>query len=313
MGLKLAMPQSASPKSEMSALAQTHARLKAWWNGDPAPDFKVVPTQSEANAQSAKAYPGDSDPNVAHTIGCAAIWGAGRTYPSHTDLETMLFDQMLGEKASRIALFDGGVGASAQLFAELSAAKIDAFDDNAQRRKLFEDALKSHKQAKRFAVHAFDWQPGSLPKNKVDAALFMFAGADTGRLEVAAFGAERILRPGGRVIWFDFFAREDDASLDPYRGFEQRAFQREDEAIIAFSAAGLDVTADDDWTARYLTACETAWNDLQEHLSLRQAKLIKTGGMSAGTAAIADLMTWKARMQALRSGQLYIRRILATK
>lgn len=312
MGFKLAMPNLSAPKSESSALAQTHARLKAWWNGHPAPKFEVVEPVIEA-AAALKPHPGDADPYVAHTHACLAIWGEGRTYPLHTSLEEMLLEQVGANNASRLAVFDGGAGGLAFHACEVGQAKIDVFDENPHRLAAFAAALKSHKQAKRLAAHAFDWQPGSLPKAKVDAALFLFRGGLEGRLEASAFGAERMLRAGGNVLWLDFFAHEDSEQLNACRGFEKRTFQTQDEAIIAFAASGLDVKADDDWSARYTDGFDKAWNELQAHLSVRQAKLIKQGGMSAGTAAIGDLMTWKARAQAVASGQLHVRRILASK
>jgi hypothetical protein len=310
MGLKLAMPNFAVPKSEPSALAQTHARLKAWWNGDPAPKFESVAAEAPSDPAAQTA---NTDAHATHVYACAALWGEERTYPTSTHFESQLIVEVGGEKASRLALFGGGVGATAILIGLNTSSKVEMFDADPTVRKIAEKTLKAHKQAKRFGVHAFDWQPGSLPKGKADGAMFLFQGGTEGRIEAGAFCAERILRPGALALWIDFFARNDNEDLDPCRGLEGRKFASEDEAIMSFPAAGLDMRADDDWSARYLDAFDLAWRDLSAHLSVRQAALIKQGGLSAGSAALAGLVTWKARAEAVRTGKLTVRRYLAAK
>jgi hypothetical protein len=311
MGLKLAMPQFAANKSETSALAQTHARLRAWWNGDPAPKFEVVSKDSDAASPSVTQVAGDAE--AVHTYACAALWGEGRTFPTSAKFEGQLIAEAGGDKASRMALFGGGVGATAVLIAQNTSAKVEMFDASPTVRKIADKAFKAHKQSKRFGVHPCDWQPGSLPKGKADGALFLFQGGAEGRLEAAAFCAERIMRPGALAVWIDFFARTDSEILDACRGIENRKFVTEDEAIMAFPASGLDMRADDDWSARYLDAFDLAWRDLSAQLSVRQAALIKQGGLSAGSAALADLMVWKARAEAIRTGKLTVRRYIAAK
>jgi hypothetical protein len=311
MGLKLAMPQFAANKSEPSALAQTHARLKAWWNGDPAPKFETVAPAT--SSEEAAALAANADGDAVHTYACAALWGEDRTFPTSTFFEGQLITEAGGEKASRMALFGGGVGATAILIGLNTSSKVEMFDANPTVRKITEKAFKAHKQGKRFGIHPFDWQPGSLPKGKADGAMFMFQGGAEGNIEAGAFCAERILRPGALALWIDFFARNDNEDLDACRGFEKRTFASEEEAIMAFPAAGLDMRADDDWSARYLDAFDLAWRDLASKLSVRQAALIKQGGLSAGSAALNDLVTWKARAEAVRSGKLTVRRYLAAK
>lgn len=308
MGLKLALPQFSPSKSEPSALAQTHARLKAWWHGEPTPVFATIPSsQSDQHDLNAR------DGAATHVYASAALWGEARTYPTSAGFEEQLIAEVGGAKASRLALFGGGVGASAILIGNNTSSKVEIFDADPTIRKITEKNLSEHKQSKRFGVHTFDWKPGSLPKGKADGALFLFQGGQEGALEAGAFCAERILRPGALVLWIDFFARNDNEDLDQCRGIEARKFPSEDEAIMAFPAAGLDMRADDDWSARYLDAFELAWQELSAHLSVRQAALIKQGGLSAGSAALADLMTWKARAAAIRSGKLTVRRYLAVK
>lgn len=305
MGFKLAMPQFALPKSETSALAQTHARLKAWWNGEPIAPLcavDVAPTGEDEVVKSA------IDWETIHPRARAALWGNGRSYPSTAELEAQLVLEAGGAKASRIALFGSGTGAMARVLSEKTAAKIEIFENDATARAMTEKALKSSKQAKRFGFHGFDWQPGTLPKSKADAAIFMFQGGQEGRIEAGAFCAERILRAGASAVWLDFFARRDDETLDDCRGHEQRQFGTEEEATIAFSACGLTVSADDDYGVQFLDAFDVSWRDLSINLGLRQAALIKEGGINAGTSALQNLICWKARAEAIRSGKLMVRR-----
>lgn len=308
MGFKLAMPSLPFSRSEPSALAQTHARLKAWWNGDDPSKFALVETDGGTSGNSAAAV--DVDWPVVHSKASAAIWGSGRTYPSTLQLETMLLNEGNASKASRIALFVGSAGAMARAASQSTAAKIEVFDHDPALLKLSEELLKTTKQAKRFGYHIFDWTPGKLPKGKADSAIFMFQGGLEGRIEAASFCAERVLRAGGYCVWFDLFARKDDDTLDACRGSEMRRFVNEDEAIIAFSASGLTVVGDDDWSARYLDAYDVAWRDLSINLGLRQASLIKTGGVNAGSSALENLVCWKARQEAIRSGKITVRRYL---
>jgi hypothetical protein len=307
MGLKLAMPSFAFPKSQPSALAQTHARLRAWWNGDDAPKLASVTEQNKDIDAIATV---EVDWDMVHSQASAAIWGSGRTYPSTVQLENLLINEANGSKASRIALFGGGAGAMARSISQSTAAKTEIFDCDPAILQLSEGLLKATKQNKRFGYHRFDWTPGSLPKGKADSAIFLFQGGVEGRIEAGAFCAERVLRSGGYCVWFDMFARKDDESLDPCRGTEARSFVSEDEAIIAFSACGLSVVGDDDWSARFLDAYDVAWRDLSINLGIRQAALIKSGGVHAGTSALANLVCWKARQEAIRTGKITIRRYL---
>ncbi len=314
MGFKLAMPQFALPqfaqqKSEPSALAQTHARLKAWWNGE-----SVAPTNpSDSNNHVEGKNPADEvDWASVHPRASAALWGKGRSYPSNAELEAQIALDSGGAKASRIALFGGGAGAMARVISEKTAAKIEVFENDPTARAMTEKTLKALKQPKRFGFHGFDWQPGSLPKGKADAAIFMFQGGQEGRIEAGAFCAERILRPGASAIWLDFFSRRDDETLDDCRGHEKRQFGTEEEATIAFSACGLTISADEDWSARYLDAFDVAWRDLAINLGLRQGALIKEGGYNASASALENLICWKARNEALQSGKLMVRRYVLT-
>lgn len=313
MGFKLAMPQFAAVKSEPSALSQTHARLKAWWNGESS---KPSEKPSELAGQSQS--PDTAGPAIAadwasiHPRASAALWGNGRTYPSNSELESDLIFDAGGAKASRIALFDGGAGALARVCSEKTAAKCEIFAPDVTLASITEKAIRASKQAKRFSLHGFDWQPGSLPKSKADAAIFIFQGGYEGRLEAGAFCAERVLRAGASAVWLDFFARSDDETLDDCRGYDGRRFGTEEEATIAFSASGLSVSANDDWTALYLNAFDVAWRDLSVNLGLRQARMIKEGGYNTTTAALENLICWKNRCEALKSGRLMIKRYILT-
>jgi hypothetical protein len=309
MGFKLAMPQFARPKSETSALAQTHARLKAWWNGEAAPSLQVVDSQSETSCPATSA---DIDWPTVHTRASVALWGNGRAYPSNAQFEADLVLEAGGAKASRIVVFDGGAGAMARTASEKTAAKIEVFEPNPVLRAITEKSLSGSKQARRFGVHSFDWQPGTLPKSKADAAIFVFQGGVEGQIESGAFCAERILRPNASAVWLDFFARADDASLDHCRSHDARRFGTEEEAIIAFSASGLTISADDDWSGVYLEAFDGAWRDLAINLGMRQAAMIKDGGYHTSSAALENLICWKARSEAIRSGQLMVKRYVLT-
>jgi hypothetical protein len=312
MGFKLAMPQFAASKSEPSALSQTHARLKAWWNGEASQPAKLNEATTSSSAQDAVIPVIEADWASIHPAASAALWGNGRTYPSNSEFESELIFDAGGAKASRIALFDGGAGALARVCSEKTAAKCEIFAPDVTLAAITEKAIRASKQAKRFSLHGFDWKPGSLPKSKADAAIFVFQGGHEGRIEAGAFCAERVLRAGASAVWLDFFARRDDEMLDDCRGYDARRFGTEEEATIAFSACGLTITGDDDWSALYLNAFDVAWRDLALNLGLRQASMIKAGGYNTTTAALENLICWKNRCEAIKAGKLMVKRYILT-
>ena len=305
MGFKLAVPKFAIPKADSSALASTHARLKAWWDGDLAPKLEIVQSPSDSPETSNATEIDEAD---IHVRASAALWGDGRSFPSNAELESDLILRAGGKKASRIALFGAGTGALARVGNQITAAKIDIYEADKAVTANIEKSVKALKSSKRIGIHAFDWQPSSLPKGKTDGALFMFLGGQQGKIEAGAFCAERILRPGAQAVWIDFFARRDDETLDDCRGHDMRRFGTEEEATIAFSACGLSMRADEDWSAQYLDAFEGAWRDLAVNVGVRQAAMIKDGGYLASTAALQNLICWKARSAAIRTGKLMVRR-----
>jgi hypothetical protein len=301
------MPQFAQAKSDVSALAQTHARLKAWWTGEAAAPVSVASVQAE-DGESPAVVAADSDASAMQVRVQAALWAHGRTFPGTQALDAQIVDELGATEPGRIALFGGGAGALANLIGLELAGKVDCFEADPTLRNILDTHLQKTKFAKRFAVHAFNGTPGALPKSKVDAALFLFQGGAAGALEACAFGAERILKPHGNALWFDFFAEQDDETLDACRGQEGRRFESGDAAQSAFAACGLTCVADDDWSARFLDAFQLSWRDLSANLAVRQNVLLQQGGQRAGHAALDHIMTWKARLDALRSGHLRIRR-----
>ena len=62
----------------------------------------------------------------------------------------------------------------ARVVSDKTAGKIEVFENDPMARMILEKTLKASKHAKRFGFHTFDWQPSTLPKSKIDAAIFMF-------------------------------------------------------------------------------------------------------------------------------------------
>ena len=152
MGFKLAMPQfaqstPAQAKSEPSALAQTHARLKAWWNGET---VETKSNNSNGDTNGGEKSEVIVDWATIHPRASSALWGNGRSFPSNAELESQLVLEAGGAKASRIALFGGGTGAMARVVSDKTAGKIEVFENDPTARMILEKTLKASKHAKRF-------------------------------------------------------------------------------------------------------------------------------------------------------------------
>lgn len=298
MGLKLALPLPAP-----AALQRTGAKLRAWWNGEAAAAGDAAEVVEGADA--AGHGPGALSADAIQSI----LWGAGRLWPLDAAFDAALAKGTGADKGTSLALIGGGGIASARAMVEALGCKVEMFESDPQRLADVAELLKAgDKLSKRCHAAAFDWSPGSLPKNKCGAFVMAFAIDSADRADAAAFLAERVMKPGASGIIAEFVARRDDSVLDACRGPSGRAFVEEEAISGALSAAGLTIRGDEDWGPDWLDGFTRSWTALKGSLEDSQARLMQGGGSEAARSALESLVMWKARAQAIRTGRLSVRR-----
>jgi hypothetical protein len=308
MALKLALPLPDKAK-----LALAGARLRAWWNGEDPPALEVVAPALDENGQPLQPQGEQGEDARLPLLAAEVLWGSGRSYPSHAEFDGLMASTAGATKDKRAYLFDTGTGAGIDEIIKKTSCRVEAWIESPEQMAMLGSYLKGNKQAKRTTTHKFDGTPGSLPKGKADAGLFVFQGGDLAKAESLSFCMERILRAESSALWLDFFARTDDEALDAARGPERRQFLTEDQLTGAWAAAGLMVRADDDWSAQYLDVFTEQWRALSQDWDNRQGTLIKIGGIKAAASAYEQALAWKARADAVRSGRLTVRRYILAK
>jgi hypothetical protein len=313
MALKLAL---SGPSPE--ALRRTGARLRAWWNGEDAPQSGAAQGDgTDATGAAARPGPGGdgaplaSDPEAAALVAREALWGSGRIMPGSDRLDIAMAASLGARKGDRIALFGADAGARAAALVREIGVKPDQWSDSALHVRTASAAFKADKALKHASAHLFDGAPGSVPKNRAECALFVFAADSPEAAESLIFTAARILKPVGTAIWFDLFARrDDDEALAACRGPEDRRFPEEDALSGALEAAGLEVRSSEDRGADFLNCLHGALENVRQDWDAFQALMLQTGGQQAAAAALQEVMVWRARADAVRAGRLTARRLV---
>lgn len=314
MALKLPLPL---PGADPAALRRTGAKLRAWWTGsDPVGPDGSASTDSDppaSPASPATVLPaGVDDPDLSAMVASEALWGAGRLEPVDGAIDVGFAGALGLTRGRRLALFGPDLGQRALACVRELGVKVDQFIPDPRQLDLTRQTLAAHRKlARDIVLHGFDGAPGSAPKNRSDGVMFMLACPSPEEAEVAAFTAERILRPGGTGLIFDLFARrDDDPMLDPCRGPEGRHFLDEDAVTGALEAAGLELRGQEDRGADLLNGLQVALDRIREDFAAFQAGLLATGGALAAAGALDRILLWRARADAVRAGRLTARRIV---
>jgi hypothetical protein len=299
MGLSLPLPNPA-------ALAAASARFKAWWNGEPVAEPALSVVEGEGGEPAALA----SDPARAAIIAAEALWGQGRNWPGSDALDVRLCSSLGLKKAGRLVMLGLDAGASATAIVKDCDARIEGFSQDPLLVTMGTQAAAAAKFTKKITLKTWDGQPGTLPKNRAEGLMALWQGTDLARVEALVFGVARTLKPNASAVWLDLFAARSDAIDDSWRGTGQRDFVEEDAFLQALGPAGLEVRSEQDWTAELLNTLEGAWAMLRDDWEGCQARLMALGGAEAATAALQEVMTWRARHAALASGRLSARRFV---
>jgi hypothetical protein len=306
MALKLAFPMP-----DKAGLQTAGAKLRAWWNGEPyePPALEVIEGGAGGEGEGASAPKGPASPG-----GPPKLWQPGRTDPMDAVFDRSIATAAGAQKSTPVTLIGGGGPARALSIAQEFGCKVEVWHADLAAKAACEAAFKTgmglvtEKIARRCTVATFDWTAGSLPKGKAQALVIPFELTGADRLAaIAAIGA-RMLKPGGCGVLVDLVARVDDDMLDPSRGEEKRRFVTEEAVERALEDAGLMVRGVEDMGAPFLDAMHRAWGVARADMDTRLAAAMTEGGVENARAALGELLTWKARATAVKSGRLTLRR-----
>lgn len=309
MALKIALPLPALPKFDPVTLAQTRARLVAWWDGGDPPDLEAIKAEIEAQNEPGKL---SAKHKKLYVTASHIMWGPDRNFPSSLDLTTQLGTAVGAKKDATMACIGAGSGFITRTLLEQFGVKLTAYESDPTIRALAAKAVKKSKSRKNYSAKPYNGQLSGLAERQVELAILLFQGGDAERAERGAFSMLRLLKPGGQAIWFDLFSTEGEASPDLAKGIENRAFTPVEVFKGAAQAAGLTVVSEAECNLNFLAAISSSWSLIGKDFDKRQAALIKAGGQEAASLALHSIITWKARAAAVRAGQLSARYIVVS-
>lgn len=309
MALKIALPIPALPKFDPVTLAQTRARLVAWWDGVDPPDLEAIKAEMEAQDGPGKL---SAKHKKLYVTASHIMWGPDRNFPTSPDLIAQLANAVGAKKDATLACIGAGSGLISRTLLEQFSVKLTAYEADPTIRTLAEKAVKKSKARKNYVAKPYNGQLAGLAERQAELAMLLFQGGAADRAERGAFSILRLLKPGGQAIWFDLFSTEGEASLDLAKGIENRSFTPVEVFKEAAQAAGLTVVSEAECNVNFLAAISACWSEIGKDFKKRQAALIKAGGQETASLALHSIVTWKARAAAVRAGQLSARYIVVS-
>jgi hypothetical protein len=309
MALKIALPLPALPKFDPATLAQTRARLLAWWDGDDPPDLEAIKAEIEAQDGPGKL---STKHKKLYVTASQIMWGPDRNFPTSPDLTAQLGTALGAKKDATLACIGAGTGLISRTLLEQFGVKLTSYEPDPTIRTLAASALKKSKARKNYIAKPYYGQPAGLAEQQAELMMLLFQGGGADRTARGVSSILRLLKPGGRAIWFDLFSTEGEASLDLAKGIENRAFTPVDVFKAAAQAAGLTVVSEADCNLNFLAAISSCWSSSGKDFDKRQAALIKAGGQQAASLALHSIVTWRARAAGVRAGHLSARYIVVS-
>ena len=306
MALKIALPIPALPKFDPVTLAQTRARLVAWWDGGDPPDLEAIKAEVEAQDGPGKL---SAKHKKLYVTASHIMWGPDRNFPTSLDLTAQLAAAVGAKKDATMACIGAGSGLISRTLLEQFSVKLTAYEADPTIRSLAEKAVKRSKARKNYTAKPYNGQLSGLAERQAELAMLLFQGGAADRAERGAFS---LLKPGGQAVWFDLFSAEGEASLGLAKGIENRSFTPVEVFKEAAQAAGLTIVSESECNLNFLAAISACWSLIGKDFKKRQAALIKAGGQEAATLALHSIVTWKARAAAVRAGQLSARYIVVS-
>lgn len=280
-------------------------KFKSWWNGEPIPAPQLVETAGEGEVAP--------NPTLAALMASEALWGEGRLSPADAKFDVDLANALAVQKAAKLFLFSAETGARPIAIIKALNCKIESFESNEEHKQIADKNIKAAALSKSYNSTKFDGKPGSLPKNKADAVMALYAATSASNLEQIAFSIARTLKPSGMAMILDFVLRHAEDDVVACKGDEAREFLLENEVTKVFAAAGLKIRSDEDWGAALLNSYYARQSAILEDWEQIQAKLLSSGGMVAAQSLLSQTITWRARLDALKLGRLTLRKFMLSK
>ncbi|MBN8646985.1 MAG: hypothetical protein J0L55_03450 [Caulobacterales bacterium] len=308
--------EAAPQKTNKFSMKDVGTRFAAWWNG-----VEVSEKTDEENAHeganlevveggtSAKS----DDKNEAILAATNLLWGNGRTSPLNDSIDDKLIGEIDLSKNHRVSVFGAESGARLKKIINHQEVKVTNYESNAFLKQKCLEFVNSEKRAKSVSCEDFNGSPAKLPKNKADRLLIFLRGTSAEGAQAHVFSAARNLKPNGIGYWFDFFVPQNIQIGDKYSAPEGREFISVEELSETMDAAGLKIIADEDIGADFLNGFNKNQHKIKEDWENFQAQLIKDGGIVAANFALTQIMGWRARSDALKIGQLSLRKIVFCK
>jgi hypothetical protein len=304
MNTKVALSSAELPTLNSGALGQIRARLLAWWHGTPVP----VPAASKAQIEDHEAAGKLSlQHKNLYATASALIWGPGRNFPTSLELTSQLAVALSVNQGAQLACIGAGAGDIGRTLLEKFDVKLANYEADPVVKSLAEDTIKDSHCHKNYTSHAYDGQFRSLTEGQADAAMILYKGGQTARVEAGAFTLLRLLKPGAKGVWLDLFSKEDEEVIDLAHGIENRSFTSVDTFKTSAAAAGLTIVAELDCDENFLAAVGSCLNATHQSFEKRQSDLKKAGEYHAASFALHSVVTWKARADAVRAGKLRTR------
>jgi hypothetical protein len=294
------------------------AQFNAWWNGvdlaavdneQPEGDVSNPTIVEKSIDEPAQAKASSKNPNDTLLFVSTILWGAGRTTPFCKGFDDNLFEDIEITKNKRLTIFGAEAGERLQKILDGFDCKITNYENNNFLLEKCREYVKTHKKFKNCEFQAFDGKPSSVGKNKSDVLIFLNRGTSLNCLEANIFAAARNLKPSGIGYWVDFFAPPEYEIGDKYSAPEGREFINYGSLKQTMEAAGLEVFDDEDVGAHFLNSFMANQKNLKENWENVQAHTLQNGGIDAANVTLKQLIGWRNRVEALKTGRLSLRKI----
>jgi hypothetical protein len=304
MDTKIALPLDGLQALKTPAFGQIRARLRAWWHGTSAP--APAATQEQIEDHEAAGRLSLQHKNL-YTTASAMIWGPGRNFPTSVDLTSQLAIALNVNQGAQLACIGAGAGDIGRTLLEKFDVRLTNYEADPIVKALAEATVKDSHCHKNFESLEYDGHFRSLNEGKSDAAIILYKGGQTARVEAGAFALARLLKPGAKGLWLDLFSQDSEMVIDLAHGIENRSFTPVGAFKSAAEAAGLTLVSEIDCDEHFLGAVGSCLNATHQSFESRQAELKKAGENHAASFALHSVVTWKARADAVRAGTIRAR------
>lgn len=284
-------------------------RLGAWWRGEPRPE----------SAGASRPEPGDMRSPSDWLVVAERLWGPSNLGPG----EDAYFPRLaLGLNLSAdktLAYFGIGLGGAARRIVDKSDVWIVGFEADADAAAQGKEQCRRAGQGKKVAISHVTYDFLSLPKEKFHAAIAKEAFHDVANKARVFQQIARALKGGGAFLITDYVVTGDPLDAGGCMAlFGKRSAPVSPlttaEYLALLARHGLDLRVNENVTELYAGFVMDGWSNLRsllDHLGAQADNPVRRMHFLRSVADEAAM--WAARLEALRTGKLEVRRFLALK